>query len=59
MDELGETGYFMINAIMVLILATFQWGINALIVYGTYQPHDAVFTSSLKLAPATRPIVMF
>jgi hypothetical protein len=34
MDELGETGYFLLNVIMVLILATGFWGINALIVYG-------------------------
>jgi hypothetical protein len=34
MDELGETGYFLLNVIMVLILATWFWGINALIVYG-------------------------
>lgn len=34
MDELGETGYFLLNVIMMLILATGFWGIDALIVYG-------------------------
>jgi hypothetical protein len=34
MDDLGETGYFLLNVIMALILATGFWGMNALIVYG-------------------------
>ena len=35
MDKLGELGYFLLNVIMTLIIATVFWGIDALIIYGT------------------------
>jgi hypothetical protein len=34
MDELGQAGYFLLNVIMALILATGFWGIYALILFG-------------------------
>lgn len=35
MDKLGELEYFLLNVIMILIIATVFWGIDALILYGT------------------------
>lgn len=34
MDKMGASEYFLLNVLMGLILATWCWGINALIIFG-------------------------
>lgn len=34
MDEFGEFGYFLLNVLLLAIMSTHYWGINALIIFG-------------------------